>query len=194
MTNHWRGGHAARRVYPCGILPLMPSPGPMRLTGQVLESIWRQESHVKVSIGLVGYGNWAREAYVPALLDDGDVAIGAVAARSEETRRLASERFGAGTALFDDPLRLVREADVDAVMIGLPSETRVRRRHRRYRRPEGTSGSSLPSAGRPARSQGCWNSQGSRTSYSTRTWSCGTTPCCALSPGCSTIGWGPSCR
>ena len=77
---------------------------------------------MKVSIGLVGYGSWAKEAYVPALLDGGDVAIEAVAARSEETRRLASERFGAGAALFDDPFRLVREADVDAVMIGLPSE------------------------------------------------------------------------
>ena len=74
-----------------------------------------------INVGLVGYGNWAREAYVPALLDDGDVKIGAVAARSEGTRRLASERFGAGIALFDDPFRLVREADVDAVMIGLPS-------------------------------------------------------------------------
>ena len=76
---------------------------------------------MKTTVGLVGYGNWAREAYVPALLDDGDVTIGAVAARSEGTRRLASERFGAGIALFDDPFRLVREADVDAVMIGLPS-------------------------------------------------------------------------
>ena len=75
-----------------------------------------------VSIGLVGYGNWAKEAFVPALLDDGDAAIAAVAARTEATRRLASERFGEGTALFDDPVRLVREADVDAVMIGLPSE------------------------------------------------------------------------
>ena len=74
-----------------------------------------------INVGLVGYGNWAREAYVPALLDDGDVKIGAVAARSEETRRLAFERFGAGIALFEDPFRLVREADVDAVMIGLPS-------------------------------------------------------------------------
>ena len=76
---------------------------------------------MKTTVGLVGYGNWAREAYVPALLDAADVTIGAVAARSESTRRLASERFGAGTALFDDPFRLVREADVDAVMIGLPS-------------------------------------------------------------------------
>ena len=25
---------------------------------------------MKVTVGLVGYGNWAREAYVPALLDD----------------------------------------------------------------------------------------------------------------------------
>ena len=73
-------------------------------------------------VGLVGYGSWAREAYVPALLDDAGVAIGAVAARSEETRRLAAGRFGAATALFEDPFRLVREADVDAVMIGLPSE------------------------------------------------------------------------
>ena len=76
---------------------------------------------MKTTVGLVGYGNWAREAYVPALLDDAGVEIGAVAARSEETRRLASERFGEGTAIFDDPFRLVREADVDAVMIGLPS-------------------------------------------------------------------------
>ena len=76
---------------------------------------------MKVTVGLAGYGNWAREAYVPALLDDGDVVIGAVAARSEGTRRLAAERFGAGVALFDDPFRLAREADVDAVMIGLPS-------------------------------------------------------------------------
>ena len=71
---------------------------------------------------MAGYGNWAREAYVPALLDDGDVEIRAVAARSAGTRRLASERFGTGIALFDDPFRLVREADVDVVMIGLPSE------------------------------------------------------------------------
>ena len=77
---------------------------------------------MNMRVGLVGYGNWARDAYVPAVLDDAGVAIGAVAARSEETRRLASERFGAGAALFDDPFRLVREAEVDAVMIGLPSE------------------------------------------------------------------------
>ena len=74
------------------------------------------------TVGLVGYGNWAREAYIPALLDDAAAEIGAVAARTEETRRLASESFGADTALFDDSFRLVREADVDAVMIGLPSE------------------------------------------------------------------------
>ena len=77
---------------------------------------------MKTTVGLVGYGHWAREAYVPALLDDADVAIGAVAARSETTRRLAAESFGAGIALFDNPFQLVREADVDAVMIGLPSE------------------------------------------------------------------------
>ena len=58
----------------------------------------------------------------PRSLDHAGVEIGAVAARSESTRRLASESFGAGSALFDDPFRLVRESDVDAVMIGLPSE------------------------------------------------------------------------
>ena len=73
------------------------------------------------TVGLVGYGHWAREAYVPALLDGAGVEIGAAGARSEETRRLAAESFGAGIALFDDPFQLVREADVDAVMIGLPS-------------------------------------------------------------------------
>ena len=76
---------------------------------------------MKTTVGLAGYGNWAREAYVPALLDDSEVEIAAVAARSEETRGLAAEHFGAGVELFSDPFRLVREADVDAVMIGLPS-------------------------------------------------------------------------
>ena len=56
------------------------------------------------TVGLVGYGNWAREAYVPALLDDAAAEIGAVAARTEETRRLASESFGAGSCPLRRPL------------------------------------------------------------------------------------------
>ena len=45
-----------------------------------------------------------------------------MAARTEETRRVAAETFGQSAALFDDPFRLIAEAPVDAVMIGLPSE------------------------------------------------------------------------
>ncbi len=77
---------------------------------------------MNITIGLIGYGSWARNAYVPALLEDAEVEIAAVAARTAETRREAMERFGEGIACFDDPLRLIRESDVDAVMIGLPSE------------------------------------------------------------------------
>ncbi len=75
-----------------------------------------------IAIGLIGYGSWAREAYVPAVLECGGVEVQAVAARSEGTRRLAAETFGPGAEIFGDPFRLLDDAAVDAVMIGLPSE------------------------------------------------------------------------
>jgi predicted dehydrogenase len=72
-------------------------------------------------IGLIGFGNWAREAYVPVLHEQPGVRISAVAARTEATRERAREQFGPDTELYGGYEDLIEASDVDAVMIGLPS-------------------------------------------------------------------------
>ena len=73
-------------------------------------------------IGLIGFGAWAREAYVPALLEDPDVEVVAVAARSEQTHDAARDVLGSKLQHHTDYRRMLAEADVEAVMIGVPSE------------------------------------------------------------------------
>ncbi len=75
-----------------------------------------------ISIGLIGYGNWAKEAYVPAILHHTNIKIAAVAAISDKTKELAKEHFGNDVKLFSDPFELIAQNEIDAVMIGLPSE------------------------------------------------------------------------
>jgi predicted dehydrogenase len=76
-----------------------------------------------LDIGLIGLGAWARAAYVPILQERSDVKVRAVAARTEETRSHAASLLGADVALYADYSELLQYAPVDAVMIGLPSET-----------------------------------------------------------------------
>jgi predicted dehydrogenase len=76
-----------------------------------------------LDIGLIGLGAWARAAYVPILQERSDVKVRAVAARTEETRSHAAGLLGADVALYADYSELLRHAPVDAVMVGLPSET-----------------------------------------------------------------------
>ena len=75
-----------------------------------------------ISIGLIGYGNWAKEAYVPAILHHDNIKIAAVAALSDTTKGLAKEHFGNDVKLFSNPCELIAQDEIDAVMIGLPSE------------------------------------------------------------------------
>ncbi len=73
-------------------------------------------------IGLIGFGSWAREAYIPALLEDADVEVVAVAARSEQTHDAAREVLGPDLHHYGNYRRMLAEVDVEAVMIGVPSE------------------------------------------------------------------------
>lgn len=79
-----------------------------------------------LDIGLIGLGAWARAAYVPILQKQSDVKVRAVAARTEETRSHAAGLLGADVALYADYSELLQRAPVDAVMMGLPSETTAR--------------------------------------------------------------------
>ena len=73
------------------------------------------------NIGIIGFGQWARQAYAPLLGEMPQVRIVAVSARSHTTRERAKEVFGAGTKTFADYHDLLNDSTVDAVLIALPN-------------------------------------------------------------------------
>ena len=75
---------------------------------------------VDLRIGLAGYGNWARSAYLPALRDDGRARVVAVAARSVETRERVAAELGTEVAVFDRFEALIASSALDAVFVALP--------------------------------------------------------------------------
>ena len=77
-------------------------------------------------IGLIGYGSWARTAYVPALRRDGRAHVVAVAARSASTRERAAVELGADVAVSEGPEELLNGPPVDAVMIAVPDPVHER--------------------------------------------------------------------
>ncbi len=74
-----------------------------------------------VGIGIVGFGKWPRQAYVPAMkaLDDAEVV--AVAARSDQTLAAARAAFAADLALYHNYHDLLANDAVDAVMVATPN-------------------------------------------------------------------------
>ena len=73
------------------------------------------------NVGLIGFGQWARQAYAPLLAEMPQVRVVAVAARSHATRELAKGAFGAETKTFADYHELLNDSTVDAVLISLPN-------------------------------------------------------------------------
>ena len=71
-------------------------------------------------IGLAGYGDWARNAYVPALREDRRARVVAAAARSPETRERIAGDLGTGVTIFDHFEALVASSMIDAVFVALP--------------------------------------------------------------------------
>ncbi len=73
------------------------------------------------NIGIIGFGQWARQAYAPLLGEMPQVRVVAVSARSHTTRELAKQTFGTGTKTFEDYHDLLNDSTVDAVLIALPN-------------------------------------------------------------------------
>jgi predicted dehydrogenase len=71
-------------------------------------------------IGLVGYGSWTREAYIPALRRSGRASVVAAAARSALTRQRIRDELGNSLPVFDGIEALLGGATLDAVMIAVP--------------------------------------------------------------------------
>ena len=77
------------------------------------------------NVGIIGFGQWARQAYAPLLGEMPQVRVVAVSARSHSTRELAKQTFGTETKTFEDYHDLLNDSTVDAVLIALPNSFHV---------------------------------------------------------------------
>ncbi len=73
-----------------------------------------------IRIGLIGYGKWTRNAYLPALKRDGRAVVTSAAARSESTCRMIENDLGPDVSVFEGFEGLLEGPELDAVFIGVP--------------------------------------------------------------------------
>ncbi len=74
----------------------------------------------KLRIGLIGYGNWARQALVPALRGDPRARIVAAAAPSSATRARIGTELGFEMRVYREFKSLLADGSLDAVLIAVP--------------------------------------------------------------------------
>ena len=75
---------------------------------------------MNLRVGLIGYGGWARMAYLPALRRDGRARIVSAAAPSAATRARIGAELGPDAAVFASAAELLSGPPVDAVLIAVP--------------------------------------------------------------------------
>jgi predicted dehydrogenase len=75
----------------------------------------------RVRLGLIGLGEWPRQAYVPVLKELDQVDVVAVAARSSATQDYARRQFGPRVALYSDYRDLLADETIDAVTLAVPN-------------------------------------------------------------------------
>ena len=71
-------------------------------------------------IGLAGYGNWAREAYMPALRADGRGNVVAASAPSRATRQRIREELGDQVRIYPHFDGMLEAGSLDGVLMALP--------------------------------------------------------------------------
>lgn len=74
----------------------------------------------KIKIGIIGYGNWVKDAYLPALEYDGRAEIVAISAKSDKTIASIKSRFGSSIEIFRDYEKLLNSDRITAIMIAVP--------------------------------------------------------------------------
>jgi predicted dehydrogenase len=74
----------------------------------------------QLRIGLVGYGSWTRNAYLPALRHSGRASIVSAAAPSEATRQRIRSELGSEVLVFESLDALLNGPRLDGVMIAVP--------------------------------------------------------------------------
>ena len=76
-----------------------------------------------IRVGFIGFGAWTQKAYVPALKENRNVDIIAVAARKQQTHSIARAILGDTFESYTDYNKLLANPDIDAVLIGTPQIT-----------------------------------------------------------------------
>jgi predicted dehydrogenase len=74
----------------------------------------------KISIGIIGYGSWTRQAFIPALNRDGRADIISIAAPSLDTRRRIQREMKPGINVLNGIESLLNGPEIEAVMIAVP--------------------------------------------------------------------------
>ncbi len=70
-------------------------------------------------VGLIGYGNWTRMAYIPALQRDGRARIVSAAAPSTTTQQRIASELGPNISVFSNAAALLEGPPVDAVFVAV---------------------------------------------------------------------------
>ena len=70
-------------------------------------------------VGLIGYGNWTRIAYIPALQRDGRAQIVSAAAPSATTQQRIASELGPDISIHSNAAKLLSGPPVDAVFIAV---------------------------------------------------------------------------
>lgn len=73
-----------------------------------------------IKLGIIGYGSWVKNAYLPGLKHDGRAEIAAISARSSSTLNSIEKDFGNKVEVFADYMDLLKSPGIQAVMIAVP--------------------------------------------------------------------------
>lgn len=74
----------------------------------------------KIKIGIIGYGSWVKDAYIPSLKHDKRSEIVGISARSEATIKSIKKDFGNSVDIYKGYENLLASTKIEAVMIAVP--------------------------------------------------------------------------
>ena len=74
----------------------------------------------KIRIGIIGYGSWVKDAYIPALKNDERAEIVGISAKSDATIKSIKKDFGDSIEIYQGYDDLLASSKIDAVMIAVP--------------------------------------------------------------------------
>ncbi|MEW7280295.1 Gfo/Idh/MocA family oxidoreductase [Aquimarina sp. 2201CG1-2-11] len=74
----------------------------------------------KIKIGIIGFGNWVKDSYLPALEYDGRAQVVAISAKSDKTIKCIESKYGDTIDVYNNYEDLLNSTLVDAVMIAVP--------------------------------------------------------------------------